>query len=61
MQQARSNGISDLNQSKLKQQAISFYSQHNVTDALEKLLNSMFMDEPEDVYGYMVGWVKYCL
>jgi hypothetical protein len=42
---------------KLKERALEFYKEHNVTDALEKLLNVMFIDGPSDVYGYMVGRV----
>jgi hypothetical protein len=38
---------------KLKERALEFYKEHNVTDALEKLLNVMFIDGPSDVYGYM--------
>ena len=39
----------------LKEKAVSFYSQHDVTGSLEKLLNTMFIDSPSDIYGYMVG------
>lgn len=39
----------------LKEKAVSFYSQHDVTGSLEKLLNAMFIDSPSDIYGYMVG------
>ena len=40
---------------KLKEQAVAFYKQHDVTGALERLLNTMFLDSPTDVYGYMVS------
>lgn len=40
---------------KLKEQAIVFFSQHNVTETLEKLLNELFLAAPNDVYGYMVS------
>lgn len=39
----------------LKQRAVEFYAKHKVTDALEKLLNQLFIVAPSDVYGYMVG------
>ena len=42
---------------KLKEEAVAFYDQHNVTEALETLLNRMFLENPEDVYGYMVGLI----
>ena len=38
----------------LKERAVAFYAKHNVTDALEKLLNELFLAAPSDVYGYMV-------
>ena len=38
----------------LKERAIAFYGKHKVTDALEKLLNELFLAAPTDVYGYMV-------
>lgn len=47
-------GLPELRQRKQKEQAVAFYKQHNVTGALEKLLNSMFLDIPTDVFGYMV-------
>ena len=47
-------GVPDKN-AKQKEEAVAFYAQHNVTGALETLLNDMFLDNPEDVYGYMVS------
>ena len=38
----------------LKERAVGFYAKHKVTDALEKLLNELFLAAPNDVYGYMV-------
>lgn len=46
-------GVPELKQSKQKEQAVAFYAQHNVTGALETLLNTMYLEAPEDVYGYM--------
>lgn len=37
----------------LKEKAVEYYSQHDATGALEKLLNKMYIDSPEDMYGYM--------
>ena len=42
-------------QSTVKERAIEFYKDKNVPGALEKLLNVMFLDAPDDAYGYMVG------
>ena len=39
----------------LKERAVAFYTKHKVTDALEKILNELFLAAPKDVYGYMVG------
>ena len=39
----------------LKEKAVEYYSQHDATGALEKLLNKMYIDSPEDMYGYMVN------
>lgn len=49
-------GFPEVKNRKLKEQAIAFYSQHNVTQTLEKLLNELFLVAPQDVYGYMVGY-----
>lgn len=51
----KGRGFPELKNRKLKEQAIAFYSEHKVQDALEKLLNKMFLEEPKDVYGYMVS------
>ncbi|XP_019848936.1 PREDICTED: enolase 4-like [Amphimedon queenslandica] len=37
----------------LREKAVEYYSQHDATGALEKLLNKMYIDSPEDMYGYM--------
>lgn len=37
-----------------KHDAVAFYAQNSVTEAVESLLNTMYVDKPEDVYGYMV-------
>lgn len=43
------------NRKRLKERALAFYRQHGVTDALERLLNEMYLAEPKDIYGYMVN------
>lgn len=40
----------------LSEKAVAFYTQHNVTKTVEKLLNEMFVAAPKDVYGYMVSY-----
>jgi hypothetical protein len=44
----------EMKNKELKQRAVEFYAKHKVTDALEKLLNQLFIAAPGDVYGYMV-------
>lgn len=39
----------------MKQRAVKYYNDNGVPKCLESLLNSMFLDEPDDVYGYMVN------
>lgn len=48
-------GFPEMKHRQLKERAVAFYAKHNVTDALEKLLNELFLAAPTDVYGYMVG------
>ena len=56
----RYRNIPELKNRKTKEEAVSFYAQHNVRETLENLLNAMFPDKPEDIYGYMVSIiVKY--
>ena len=38
----------------MKQQAVKYYNEHGVPKCLEDLLNKMFLDNPDDIYGYMV-------
>ncbi len=45
----------ELRHRQLKEQAMAFYTEHKVQDALEILLNEMFLYAPMDVYGYMVS------
>ncbi len=39
----------------LKQQAIEYYAQNGVPQKMEEILNSMFYDKPNDVFGHMVS------
>ena len=47
-------GFPEMKNRQLKERAVAFYAKHKVTDALEKLLNELFLAAPNDVYGYMV-------
>ena len=47
----------EMKNKELKERAVEYYAKHKVTDALEKLLNQLFIAAPDDVYGYMVWTV----
>jgi len=38
----------------LKQKAAKFYADNGVPQKMEEILNSMFYDNPSDVYGHLV-------
>ena len=38
----------------MKQRAVKYYTDNDVPKCLEGLLNKMFLDGPDDIYGYMV-------
>lgn len=38
----------------LKQKAVNYYDQNGVPKKMEEILNSMFYDNPDDVYGHLV-------
>ena len=42
-----------------KQQAVKYYNEYGIPKCLEDLLNKMFLDNPNDIYGYMVR-DRYC-
>lgn len=44
----------------LKIKAAEFYRANGVAQKLETVLNEMFSAQPNDVYGYLVGYGK-CL
>ena len=39
----------------LKQKAVTFYKENCVPEKLEEVLNNMFFENPQDVYGYLVS------
>lgn len=39
----------------MKQRAVRYYKNNQVSEKLETLLNTMFVDDPQDIYGYMVN------
>ena len=39
----------------LKEKAAKFYAENGVPKKMEEILNTMFYDNPLDVYGYLVG------
>lgn len=43
----------------LKQKAVKYYDQNGVPKKMEEVLNSMFYDNPDDVYGHLVC-ISYC-
>ena len=55
-QRVRGREFPGLKHKELKEKAIAFYSENKVQDALETLLNEMFLSEPKDVFGYMVSY-----
>ena len=38
----------------MKRQAVQYYNENQVPKQLESLLNAMFFERPQDLYGYMV-------
>ena len=39
----------------LKEKAIAYYKDNGVPEKMEQILNAMFFDNPEDVYGHLVS------
>ena len=39
----------------LKQKAVAFYKENSVPEKIEEVLNNMFFENPQDVYGYLVS------
>lgn len=44
----------------LKQQAMKYYRENGVPQKMEEILNQMFYDKPQDVFGHLVR-TKFCL
>ena len=42
----------------LKTKAMEFYAQNGVPEKMEDVLNTMFFDQPTDVYGHLVSLTK---
>ena len=42
----------------LKQKAKAYYKENGVPQKMEEILNSMFFDNPRDVYGHLVRILK---
>lgn len=42
-------------QQRLRRKAVQFFKTYDVEAKLETLLNEMFAEQPNDVYGYMVS------
>eukprot|EP00105_Crassostrea_gigas_P036773 XP_019920921.1 PREDICTED: enolase 4-like isoform X4 [Crassostrea gigas] len=40
----------------LKQKAVKYYDQNGVPKKMEEILNSMFYDNPDDVYGHLANY-----
>ncbi|XP_022344151.2 enolase 4-like isoform X4 [Crassostrea virginica] len=40
----------------LKQKAVKFYDENGVPKKMEEILNSMFYDNPDDVYGHLANY-----
>lgn len=39
----------------LKKKAVKYYHDNQIPQQFESLLNSMFYEQPEDLYGYIVS------
>jgi len=42
----------------MKQRAVRYYNENKVPKQLENLLNTMFLQQPRDVFGYMVNRIS---
>lgn len=42
----------------LKQKAVKYYDQNGVPKKMEEVLNSMFYDNPDDVYGHLANYFE---
>lgn len=42
----------------MKERALRFYTDNGVPKKMEEILNSMFHDNPADVYGHLVSYFE---
>lgn len=49
---AATNGLYTL---ETKKQAVAYFKDNQVPQNVEKLLNKMFKEQPDDIFGYMVS------
>ncbi|KAK7110143.1 enolase 4-like [Littorina saxatilis] len=42
----------------LKEKAVAYYQENGVPQKMEEILNSMFFDNPEDVYGHLANYFE---
>ena len=47
------------NYEELKRRAAEYYAKNKVAEKLEEILNDMFLEDPKDVNGRLVGIVFY--
>ena len=51
------SGVSAREMYELKQKAMEYYAENGVPQKMEEILNSMFYDQPNDVFGHIVSLV----
>lgn len=44
----------------LKKKAVLYYQANGVPEKIEEVLNGMFYDDPQDVFGYLVRYIIDC-
>lgn len=44
-----------------KQRAVKYYNENGVPKKIEEIMNSMFYDNPADVYGYLVRFIIFII
>ena len=49
------SGVSAREMYELKQKAMEYYAENGVPQKMEEILNSMFYDQPNDVFGHIVS------
>ena len=40
----------------LKQQAVNYYAENGMPAKVQEIMNSMFYENPDDVYGHLVSY-----